>query len=238
MAHVTKSAGGERAMGDGRAEHRWPAVTSIVVALVLYALLPSSFLPGLRYAVVGVCVVLLVPVVIINPVRMKTETSWSRRLSIGLTILLVVANTVALVQLIIQLVQAKSDQSGTLLLAAAQVWVTHVIVYALIYWEMDRGGPVTRTLVKRADLPNADIRFPQDEDADTVVEVARGSSVKSNWTAGFVDYLYFSLSNTMAFSPPDAMPLTSRAKILVGLQALGGFVILVLVIARAVSLLG
>lgn len=42
----------------------------------------------------------------------------------------------------------------------------------------------------------------------------------------------------MAFSPPDAMPLSARAKILFGLQAFGGFVILVLVIARAVSLLG
>jgi hypothetical protein len=42
----------------------------------------------------------------------------------------------------------------------------------------------------------------------------------------------------MAFSPPDAMPLSSRAKILVGIQALAAFVILVLVIARAVSLLG
>jgi uncharacterized membrane protein len=237
MAQVKKG-GRDAAEGDGRAEHRWPAVASVIVALVLYALLPSSFLPGLRYAVVGVCVVLLVPMVIINPVRMKTETTFSRWLSIGLTVLLVAANTVALVQLIVQLVQAKSDQDGTLLLAAAQVWSTHVIVYALIYWEMDRGGPVTRTLAKRADLPNADIRFPQDEDADAVIEVARGSSDKSNWTAGFIDYLYFSASNTMAFSPPDAMPLTARAKILVGLQALGGFVILVLVIARAVSLLG
>jgi hypothetical protein len=239
MAPTSKpSTAKDVAEGAGRAEHRWPAVAAIIVALALYALLPSSFLPIVRYSVVGLCLLLLVPAIIINPVRLKTETLWSRWLSIGLTVLLALANTVALVQLIIQLVQAKSDQDGTLLLAAAQVWATHVIVYALIYWEMDRGGPVVRTTAKRADLPDADIRFPQDEDADTVIEVARGSSIKSNWTAGFIDYLYFSASNTMAFSPPDAMPLTARAKILVGLQALGGFVILVLVIARAVSLLG
>ena len=71
-----------------------------------------------------------------------------------------------------------------------------------------------------------------------MVEVARQSSIKSNWTAGFVDYLYFATTNTMAFSPPDAMALTPRAKILALLGALGGYVILVLVIARAVSLLG
>lgn len=226
------------AEGEGRAEHRWPAVASIVVALVLYALLPSSFLPIVRYSVIAVCVALLIPMLIINPVRMRTQTPVSRWLSVGLTVLLAIANHVALGQLVVQLVSAKSDEDGTLLLAAAQVWATHIIVYALIYWEMDRGGPVIRTVVPRKDLPDADVRFPQDEDADAVVEVARGSSAKSNWTAGFVDYLYFSASNTMAFSPPDAMPLTARAKILVGLQALGAFVILVLVIARAVSLLG
>ena len=42
----------------------------------------------------------------------------------------------------------------------------------------------------------------------------------------------------MAFSPPDAVPLTNRAKIITGIEALGAYVLLVLVIARAVSLLG
>jgi uncharacterized membrane protein len=221
-----------------RTEHRWPAVGAIVVALLLYALLPSSFLPVVRYSVVAACIVLLIPVVLINPVRMTRQTRLSRTLSIILTIVLAAANHVALIQLIIELVNAQSDKDGSLLLAAAQVWTTNVIVYALIYWEMDRGGPVVRTTTARKDLPVADIRFPQDEDHDAVDEVARGSSVSSDWTAGFVDYAYFSLSNAMAFSPPDAMPLSSRAKILVGLQALAGYVILVLVIARAVSLLG
>lgn len=226
------------AEGEGRAEHRWPAIASIVVALVLYLLLPSSFLPPLRYAVAAVCLALLVPIIIINPVRMNTQTPVSRWLSVGLTALLAIANTVAIVQLVIQLVTAQDGQDATLLLAAAQVWATHIIVFALVFWELDRGGPVIRTLAKRTDLPHADIRFPQDEDADAVVEVARGSSVKNNWTAGFVDYLYFSATNTMAFSPPDAMALTVRAKLLALAQSVIGYVLLVLVIARAVSLLG
>jgi len=221
-----------------RGEHRWPAVGAILVALTLYALLPSSFFPALRIAVIAICVLLLIPVVAINPVRFTTQTVWSRRASVAGTIVLAVANHVALGQLVYQLVQARSDADGTLLLAATQVWITHVIVYALIYWEMDRGGPVIRSTVKRDDLPLADIRFPQDEDHDAIAEVAAGSSARVNWTASFVDYAYFSLTNTMAFSPPDAMALRARTKVLVGLQAFGGYVILVLVIARAVSLLG
>ena len=69
-------------------------------------------------------------------------------------------------------------------------------------------------------------------------EVARESSKRSGWTPNFIDYLYFSLANCMAFSPPDAVPLSARMKILVGLQALAAFVVLVLVIARAVALRG
>ncbi|MCU1440510.1 MAG: hypothetical protein JWP85_1507 [Rhodoglobus sp.] len=226
------------ALDRDRTEHRWPAVGAIIVALALYALLPSSFLPVVRYTVVGACLALLIPIIAINPVRMGRQTPWSRRLSIALTVLLAVANHVAIVQLIIQLVQSSSDDDGALLLAAAQVWITHVITYALIYWEMDRGGPVVRTGAKRENLPDADIRFPQDENHDAVIEVARGSSANSDWTPGFVDYAYYALTNTMAFSPPDAMPLTARAKVLAGLQAFAGFVILVLVIARAVSLQG
>jgi hypothetical protein len=221
-----------------RAEHRWPAVGAILVALTLYALLPSSFFPALRIAVIAICVLLLIPVVAINPVRLNKQTAWSRRASVGGTIVLAIANHVALAQLVVQLVEARADADGTLLLAATQVWITHVIVYALIYWEMDRGGPVVRSTVKRPDLPLADVRFPQDEDHDAIAEVAAGSSAKVNWTPSFVDYAYFSITNTMAFAPPDAMPLRARTKILVGLQSFAGFVILVLVIARAVSLLG
>ena len=126
----------------------------------------------------------------------------------------------------------------TLLLAAVQVWVTNVIVYALLYWEIDRGGPVSRTQVARKELPRADFRFPQDEDHDAIDEVSARSSAKTNWTASFIDYLYFSASNSMAFSPTDAMPLSRRAKILMLAESFAGFVILALVIARAVSLLG
>jgi hypothetical protein len=38
------------------------------------------------------------------------------------------------------------------------------LVFALAYWELDRGGPVTRFRVARPRLPDADFRFPQDED--------------------------------------------------------------------------
>jgi uncharacterized membrane protein len=221
-----------------RSEHRWPAIIALIVALVLYGTLPSSFLPELRWVVLGIGFLLLIPLVAINPLRFNRQTKWSRALSLGQTILLLAANQVALVQLVTQLVTGSKDDGPTLLLAALQVWVTNVIVYALLYWELDRGGPVQRTTDKRSDLPRADFRFPQDEDHDAVEEVANRSSIKSDWTASFVDYLYFSGSNSMAFSATDTMPLSHRAKGLMAAESFAGFVILALVIARAVSLLG
>lgn len=220
-----------------QAEHRWPAAIAILTALVLYALLPSSFTPGLRYTVVGLCAAMFIPLLILNPHHLTRETKWSRWLGGGIALVLLLANLVALAQLIYFLATQASDGPG-LLLAAVQVWVTNVIVFALVYWEMDRGGPVARRLLPREQVKLADFRFPQDEDHDAIDEVRARSSRVADWMPGYIDYLYFSASDSMAFSPTDAMPLTHRAKLLMVLEAFAGFVILALVIARAVSLLG
>jgi len=223
---------------EARAEHRWPAVVALLVALTFYATLPSMFFPPLRYAVVALGIVLLVPLIIANPTHFTRQTKLTRILSLAQVSILLLANQVALVQLIIELVSAGKQDGPSLLLAALQVWITNVIGFALLYWELDRGGPVTRTRATRKSLPWADFRFPQDEDHDAVDEVAARSSIKDDWTPSFVDYLYFSSSNSMAFSPTDSMPLSHRAKLLMLVESFAGFVMLALVIARAVSLLG
>ena len=227
----------KRPQQRAEAERRWPAVVAIVVAIALYALLPSTFTPPLRYAVVGVIVVLLIPTIVLNPARLTRETRWSRALSVIGALVLLLANQVALVQLIVLLVQSKSS-GPALLLAALQVWVTNVIAFSVLYWELDRGGPVARRRDQRPDLPKADFRFPQDEDHDAIDEVQAGSSARSDWMPGYLDYLYLSSTNSMAFSPTDTMPLSARAKALMLLESFAGFVILALVIARAVSLIG
>lgn len=209
----------------------------LLIALGLYAALPSAFLPGLRYTVVAVGLAMLIPLLLLNPHRLQKETRWSKNLATGQALLLVAANELALVQLIILLTTSGNSNGPTILLAALQIWVTNIIAFALVFWELDRGGPVSRRHADRKDMPVADFRFPQDEDHDAIDEVAARSSRRTGWVASFVDYAYFSLSNSMAFSPTDTMPLSGRAKVMMGLEAAGGFVLLALVIARAVSLL-
>jgi len=218
------------------AEPRWPAAAGLLVAVALYGVAPTAVPSGVRAAVVVIAVALLVPLVALNPRRLTRETAWSRGLGLALGGLLLVANQVSLVVLVIALADA-SEAGPELLLTALQVWTTNVLVFALVFWELDRGGPVARRTRERAALAPADFRFPQDEDAGAVTEVARRSSEHADWVPGFIDYAYFSLTNSMAYSPTDTMPLSHRAKALMALEAFAGFVILALVIARAVNIL-
>jgi hypothetical protein len=149
----------------------------------------------------------------------------------------IIANLVALGILVSRLSSPHTGGSP-LLVAAMQVWLTNVIGFGLLFWELDRGGPVARRRLRRDQLPPADWRFSQDENADAVVEVAAGASTESGWIPTFVDYLYLSLTNSSAFSPTDTMPLTSRAKVLMGLEATAALLISLVVIARAVGALG
>ncbi|MEH6780531.1 MAG: hypothetical protein V7618_03080 [Rhodoglobus sp.] len=222
-----------------RGEHRWPAAAAVLVVLASYALLPTVIMPvTVRVVVVTLGIVMLIPVIALNPVRLVKETSWSRTLSVGLALVLAIANVAALIFVVAVLVTSRSQDGPSMLLAATQVWLTNMIAFALVYWELDRGGPVTRHTSDRSQLPPADFRFPQDEDHDAIDEVRARSSAVIGWMPSFVDYLYESAIGSMAFSQGTAMPLSPRVKMLLLVQSLGAFIMLALVIAHAVGQLG
>jgi len=202
----------------------------------LYAVLPSEASGILRYVVVVVGILCAIPMVVTNPSRLTRDSRIGRVFAIAFTVILLVANQIAFFLLVNQLLQGQGSGASTLL-GAAQVWAINVIGYAVVYWEMDRGGPIARRRDARDELPPADFQFPQDSDRDAVSEVARRSSDTEDWAPGYVDYLYFSASNAMAFSPTDVMPLSSRAKLFMMVQAVSGFILLALVIARSVNIL-
>ncbi len=218
-------------------ESRYAAAVAVVAAVVLYAALPSALVFGPRYLIPVLEVVLLVPLLVGNPHRMTRESRQLRFVSIGLILLIALANTIALVLLVDTLVNGSAKNGGALLIGAAQVWLTNIIVFALAYWEIDRGGPVVRTREPRSQLPAADFRFPQDEDEDAIDEVAKRSAAHSDWSPAFLDYFYTSVTNSSAFSPTDTMPLTHRAKMLMATESVSALMLSVIVIARGVSLL-
>ncbi len=105
--------------------------------MVVYATLPSSLLFTNRLVVPIVEGLLLVALVVTNPTRMTRETRWSRWLSIALAVVMIGTNLIALGVLISQISESKGSD---LLVAAMQTWITSVIGFALLYWELDRGG--------------------------------------------------------------------------------------------------
>jgi hypothetical protein len=226
-----------RVRQERRGEARLPAALAVLTAIALYALLPETLLPLPRLLIPALGVLLLVALVVVNPKRLTRQTRFSRVVSLGLVALIGLANAVALVELLGALLASQVQDGRSLLIAAFQVWLTNIIVFGLAFWELDRGGPVARTQQRRDQLPRADFRFSQDENDDAISEVAAGSSRRSGWVPALHDYLYVSLTNSTAFSPTDTMPLTGRAKLLMGVECTSALVVSVLVIARGVGIL-
>jgi len=168
---------------------------------------------------------LLFVTLVVGPARMGLER-LQREIAIALLILLGVGTGAATLCVVISL--TRWTPSGPQLLAsAAVVLVTNVITYSLVFWELDDGGPIARSLAETREHP--DFQFPQDENR----ELAR-----PGWAPALVDYLYLSLTNSVAFSPTDAMPLTHQAKLLMGLEASISLVTVLVVAARAINVLG
>ena len=207
-----------------RRQSRLPAAIAILVVAVLYPLIPSqlSLGPAILFPVVAVLGVL--PLTIADALGL--EHPWQRPLALTLLGLTAAANGTSIALLVRELIARSSDMSGRQLLAGAlTVWVANVIVFALWYWELDRGGPRQR----EADGGGPpDFLFPQMTDAKDIMP---------GWQPAFSDYLYTSSTNATAFSPTDTMPITGWAKLLMSAQSLSSFVLVVLVTARAVNIL-
>jgi uncharacterized membrane protein len=123
-----------------------------------------------------------------------------------------------------------SNNPAVLLGGGGAVFATCIIVYGIWYWLVDLGSPSGRTGAD-AHYPAArypDFLFPQSEKPDLA---------PPGWQPRFVDYLYLSFTNVVAFSPTDTLPLTPRAKALMALQSVVALSTLVLVVARAVNVL-
>jgi uncharacterized membrane protein len=122
---------------------------------------------------------------------------------------------------------AKLVVSGPQLLqSASTLWLSNVLAFGLAFWELDCGGPIRRALAPQRRTP--DIQFPQDENP---------ALAQPGWRPHLWDYLYLSTTNSIAFSPTDAMPLTYKIKALMALESAVSVVAVLLIAARAVNIL-
>jgi uncharacterized membrane protein len=209
-------------------ELRWPVTLTTAVAIALQFAVPDRLVLVHPYWVLpAVQGLLLIVLVMVNPHRIDRESKALRLLALTFAAVLSLANGWSLARLAIGITQGTTGVTpARLLITGAMVWLTNVIVFALWYWEFDRGGPVARALnVKRYP----DFQFPQ--------MALPPDLVPPDWEPRFVDYLYLALTNAAAFSPTDTMPLSRWAKIAMAAQSLVSIVTVALVVSRAVNIL-
>jgi hypothetical protein len=210
-------------------EPRWPIALAlsfyIALTVVLRLVEPDRASLSPHWLVPVLEVALLGALIAANPAIVAGRTRWLRRISISLIAALAVLALVSTVVLIVDLVLgSKVTQSATALLASgALVWIGNALVFGLLYWELDSGGPLARY---RHERPFPDFAFSQHLNPELA---------PSDWRPRYVDYLILGVTTSTAFSPTDVMPVTPWAKLTMALQSLMSLTVVGLVIARAVN---
>jgi hypothetical protein len=209
----------------GRDDPLWPGQLATLAAFLLYLALPAQLTLGPDWPVPAAEVALLAALVL--AARSGRAARARRDLAIALVSLATVANLVALGFLVHYLVTGGHARGTDLIGGGVIVWTTNLLLFTVLYWELDRGGPVRPATERMPVLP--DFLFPQMSD---------DRYAAPGWKPRFGDYLYVSMTNQTAFSPTDTMPLTLRAKAVMGIQGTAAFVTAGVVVAHAVNILG
>jgi uncharacterized membrane protein len=211
-----------------RAESRvFPAVAVVALPLIL-ALLPSRYqlMPrGLPF--VG-AVALAIPMLLAG-ISSKKEAAWRAERYVAAVVLplTIVVSLVVLALLLRDMASKHPGVSGlTLLTTSIGIWATNILVFALVYWLTDRGGPEGRATGWQG---RSDFTFPRGDPSD---------NFPTDWQPIFADYLALAFNTSAAFSPTDVLPLTPRAKMLMVVQSTISLVTVIAVGARAINILG
>ena len=219
----TQDARAERHLG----ESRWPPVVAVLVFMALNIALriwlPREAAVRAAWLVPAVEAALVVALLTSDP----TGTAKRRRLqriALLLVGILVAAALWATGVLVDDLIRGRgvSNSPSTLLASGGVVWLGNNLAFALLYWLIDGGGPISRS---RHAAP-VDFAFTQQVNPELAPE---------GWRPVFLDYLHLGFTNATAFSPTDVMPLTHRAKYAMLVQASVALALLGLVVARAVN---
>jgi uncharacterized membrane protein len=203
----------------------WPAQLTVALAIGIELLLPGRLTAGPDWLVPSLEGVLLIGLFVVTPNVLEDEQPRRRLIALVLTATVTAGNIFSLGALTHFLLNNNVSDGRGLIFAGVLIWLTNLLIFALWYWEMDRGGPGLRA-AGRDQRP--DFLFPQMSDDNIEPR---------NWRPKFFDYLYVSLTNNTAFSPTDTMPLTPMAKGVMGVQSVVSLLTIGLIVSRAVNIL-
>jgi hypothetical protein len=210
-----------------RTEPRWPATLALLAIGALHYALPSSITPGPDWLLLVAVVALTIPAIVAHR---RGRRDINQVLGF-ITLVLVTIELVASLGLLISGLPSHRDPPITLLIAAAGLWVSNLLVFASWYWRLDAGGPNEREV--RGTHTGGAFLFPQMIlDPDMKKQMCEG-----DWSPGFVDYLFLAFNTSTAFSPTDVPVLTRWAKLIMMVQSLISLSTVLILAARAVNIL-
>lgn len=211
-----------------RMSPKWAALIGAFLFGVLYALLPDYIAIGPTWLPLAIEVLLLIPIsLLFIRYRRRPLPGMGGPIRILLFALLGVVTLALIIGVALMIKTLPNEtqaQSIQLLRTGALLWLSNILVFGLWYWETDGGGPHKRF---KTGHQAADFMFPQQVDGNT-----RG------WEPHFFDYLFLAFTGATAFSPTDTYPLTGKAKMLMMVEAMIALVISVVLIGRAINILG
>jgi hypothetical protein len=169
---------------------------------------------------------MLVALLAADPVHVNRRQQWLRPVSLALVLALAVVTLISTGVLIRDLVIGGkvTESASTLLSAGALIWFGNCLVFGLLYWLLDSGGPLARY---RGERTYPDFAFTQQQSPELA---------PPGWRPQYVDYLILGVTTSTAFSPTDVLPMSQWAKLTMALQSLISLVVVGLVIARAVNI--
>jgi hypothetical protein len=212
---------------EDKPEPRWQAVLGLLAGGGIYMALPPALTVGPRWLLLLVISIMLVPTVVSH--RMGRH-SLNHFLGILINSVITAAGIVSLGLLVAALPGRKEDPRA-LLVSAAALWSSNVLVFALWYWRLDGGGPTVRSRSRRHG--SRAFLFPQMQ----IDQAERAAVGVDDWSPSFVDYLFVAFNTSAAFSPTDTPVLAVWAKLLNMVQALISLTIVALLVSRAVGVL-
>jgi len=199
---------------------RWPAslVTAVALAIVIgmQLLLPSPVAFQPLQWVLPVLEALLLVGLVARPRRIDRESPRLRVAILALIAAISLINAWSVVLVVGLILGSEGHAANPLLANGVVIWSTNVIVFALWYWELERGRPYSDFLFVQMQSP--DLAPPE-------------------WEPTFTDYLYLSFTNATAFGPADVLPLSRWAKLTMMFQAAVSLSTIAVIIAKAIDAL-
>ena len=205
---------------------RLAPLAAVVVAVAAQLLMRDRIVLG-PLLLVPIIEIALVLVLVVGDGLLGMRRRHAGLVRYALALVITISATSSAALMIADVIDVRPVSVQQLLAEGAQILVVLAVGFALLFWQLDRGGPDGRAL---PDVELFSFWFTQDA-------IREYSDQFDHWQPRFLDYLYVAITNLVAFSPTDTMPLTRTAKMLMAWQSTVALATFAVVLARAVNIL-